>query len=56
MLDQAIGHRQRRRQAETSRFEIGDELVPGYGSNYQQGRTSNNVYFSAILETGSVFS
>ena len=32
-------------------FEIGDELVPGYGSNYQQGRTSNNVYFSTILET-----
>lgn len=29
----------------------GDELVPGHGSNFHQGRTSNNVYFSAILET-----
>lgn len=32
-------------------FEIGDQLVPGHDSNYQEGRTSNNVYFSAILET-----
>ncbi len=32
-------------------FEVGDQLVPGRGSNYQEGRTSNNVYFSAILET-----
>jgi rifampin ADP-ribosylating transferase len=32
-------------------FEIGDRLVPGHGSNYHEDRTSNNVYFSAILET-----
>ncbi len=34
-----------------SAFEVGDRLVPGHGSNYHEGRTSNNVYFSAILET-----
>jgi hypothetical protein len=32
-------------------LEVGAQLVPGQGSNYQQGRTSNNIYFSAILET-----
>lgn len=32
-------------------LEIGDQLVPGQGSNYQEGRTSNNMYFSAIVET-----
>lgn len=32
-------------------LEVGDQLVPGHGSNYQEGRTSNNIYFSAILET-----
>ena len=32
-------------------FEIGDRLIPGHGSNFHDGRTSNNVYFSAILET-----
>ena len=30
-------------------FEVGDELVPG--SNCQQGRTSNNIYVAAALET-----
>ena len=30
---------------------VGTELRPGYGSNYQQGRVSNNVYFSALVET-----
>jgi hypothetical protein len=30
---------------------VGDELVPGYGSNFQQGRMSNNIYFAAALET-----
>ncbi len=34
-----------------SAFEVGDQLVPGHGSNYQEGRTSNNVYFSALVET-----
>ena len=32
-------------------LEVGDQLVPGRGSNFHEGRTSNNVYFSAILET-----
>jgi rifampin ADP-ribosylating transferase len=30
---------------------VGDELRPGYGSNFQQGRVSNNIYFSALMET-----
>jgi hypothetical protein len=32
-------------------LELGDELVPGYGSNFHAGRVSNNVYFTAIVET-----
>jgi rifampin ADP-ribosylating transferase len=28
----------------------GDLLVPGYGSNFETGRTSNHIYFSATLE------
>ena len=32
-------------------LEVGAQLVPGHGSNYHEGRTSNNIYFSAILET-----
>ncbi len=31
-------------------FEPGDQLVPGHGSNYHDGRASNHVYFSALLE------
>lgn len=31
-------------------FEIGDLVVPGHLSNYQEGRTSNHVYFAALLE------
>jgi len=34
-----------------SRLEVGDHLRPGHGSNFHDGRTSNNIYFSAILET-----
>ena len=34
-------------------FEIGDELVPGYGSNFQQGRVSNHLYFTALVETAA---
>ncbi|TFV65715.1 UNVERIFIED_ORG: NAD(+)--rifampin ADP-ribosyltransferase [Bacillus sp. AZ43] len=30
---------------------VGDELVPGHGSNYQEGRVANHVYFAAVLET-----
>ena len=31
-------------------LRVGDELVPGHGSNFQQGRVSNNIYFSALME------
>ena len=24
-------------------FEVGDQIVPGHGSNYHDGRTSNNL-------------
>ena len=29
---------------------IGDELLPGCGSNYHHGRLANHVYFAALLE------
>jgi rifampin ADP-ribosylating transferase len=32
-------------------FAPGDELVPGQGSNFQDGRVSNHVYFTALVET-----
>lgn len=32
-------------------LRIGDELVAGQPSNFQDGRISNNVYFSALVET-----
>ena len=32
-------------------LEAGDELVSGYGSNFQDGRVSNNIYFTSLLET-----
>ena len=31
-------------------FELGDRIVPGRISNYHEGRTSNHVYFAALLE------
>jgi hypothetical protein len=34
-----------------STLEVGDELVPGFGSNFQAGRVSNNIYFTARVET-----
>ena len=34
-----------------SGLEVGDELVPGYGSNFHEGRVSNNVYFTTLIET-----
>jgi rifampin ADP-ribosyltransferase len=34
-------------------LEVGDELVPGRGSNYQAGRVSNNVYFTALVDTAA---
>jgi hypothetical protein len=32
-------------------LEVGDELVPGHGSNFQEGRVSNHVYFTALVDT-----
>jgi hypothetical protein len=32
---------------------VGDELVPGYGSNFQEGRVSNNIYFTSVIETAA---
>ncbi|MFZ6731055.1 NAD(+)--rifampin ADP-ribosyltransferase [Undibacterium sp. Ji42W] len=31
-------------------LEIGQLLVPGFVSNFEEGRVSNNVYFTALLE------
>jgi rifampin ADP-ribosylating transferase len=31
-------------------FDVGDEIVPGQGSNFHEGRISNHVYFAALLE------
>ena len=32
---------------------VGDELVPGYASNFHAGRVSNNVYFTARIDTAA---
>ncbi|HEX3678607.1 MAG TPA: NAD(+)--rifampin ADP-ribosyltransferase, partial [Galbitalea sp.] len=32
---------------------IGDLLVPGRGSNYQEGRTANHVYVSETLDAAT---
>lgn len=32
-------------------LDLGDQLVPGYGSNYHEGRVANNIYFAALVET-----
>jgi rifampin ADP-ribosylating transferase len=34
-----------------SALEPGDQLVAGHLSNFQEGRTSNHVYFAALVET-----
>ena len=36
-----------------SSLEVGAQLVPGYGSNFQDGRVSNNIYFTALVETAA---
>jgi hypothetical protein len=36
-----------------SALEVGDKLVSGYGSNFQVGRVSNNIYFTALVETAA---
>jgi Rifampin ADP-ribosyl transferase len=34
-------------------LEVGDELAPGYGSNFHDGRVSNNIYFTSLVETAA---
>ncbi|HEY8719459.1 NAD(+)--rifampin ADP-ribosyltransferase [Pengzhenrongella sp.] len=34
-------------------LRAGVELVPGYGSNFQQSRVSNNIYFTALVDTAA---
>ena len=36
-----------------SALEDGTDLVPGYTSNFQQGRVSNNIYFTTLVETAA---
>ncbi|SDY24438.1 rifampin ADP-ribosylating transferase [Geodermatophilus africanus] len=36
-----------------SALVAGDELVPGHGSNFQEGRVSNHVYFTALVDTAA---
>lgn len=31
----------------------GDELTPGFGSNFHTGRVSNNIYFTALVDTAA---
>ncbi len=32
---------------------VGEELVPGRGSNFQEGRVMNNIYFTALVDTAA---
>ena len=36
-----------------SAIEVSEELVPGRTSNFQEGRVSNNIYFTALVETAA---
>jgi rifampin ADP-ribosylating transferase len=36
-----------------SALEVGDELVPGFVSNFHVGRVSNNIYFTALVGTAA---
>jgi hypothetical protein len=36
-----------------SPLAVGDDLLPGHGSNFQDGRVSNNIYFTALVETAA---
>jgi len=36
-----------------SALEPGDQLVAGFGSNYQERRVSNNIYFTALVGTAA---
>ena len=34
-------------------LEVGELLIPGHGSNFEDGRMSNNIYFSATLDAAT---
>jgi len=34
-------------------LSAGDLLIPGYGSNFEDSRVSNNIYFSATLDAAT---
>ena len=34
-------------------LDVGDELVAGYLSNFHEGRVSNNIYFTALVDTAA---
>ena len=34
-------------------MQVGDLLTPGYGSNFEDGRTMNHIYFSATLDAAT---
>ncbi len=36
-----------------SALTVGEELLPGYGSNFHEGRVSNNIYFTALVDTAA---
>ncbi len=36
-----------------SALDVDAELVPGYVSNFQERRVSNNIYFTALVETAA---
>lgn len=36
-----------------SKLQPGDELTPGFGSNFQDGRVSNHIYFTALVDTAA---
>jgi hypothetical protein len=36
-----------------SALKPGDELIPGFGSNFQGGRVSNNIYFTSLVDTAA---
>ena len=36
-----------------SALKPGDELIPGFGSNFQERRVSNNIYFTALVDTAA---
>src|SRR3954447_6496520 len=36
-----------------SALEVGDELRAGFHSNFQEGRVSNHIYFTALVDTAA---